>query len=64
MIYLYIALAVVALMVTFLVGFIMGSAFTKAYLRVNGLLLEEPKPTTACGEGCSCSKNHGSGAEK
>ena len=62
--YFYIALGVVIAMVVFLVGFITGSNFTKAYLRANGLLLDEAKPAAPCGEGCSCSKNHGSGGGK
>ena len=57
MTYLYIAGAVVGFSITFLVGFVMGSRFTKAYLEANGLLLDEPKPAVAkgCGkEGCDC----------
>lgn len=51
--------AVVVGLFSFLVGFIMGSNFTKAYLRANGLLLDEPKPAQAhgCGkEKCDCEK--------
>lgn len=63
MTYLCIALCVVTGAVAFVVGFIVGSKFTKGYLKENGLLLETPAPKS-CGEGCGCSKNPGSGGGK
>lgn len=57
MVILWIAIAIFIVLIVFLAGFIMGSQFTKAYLRANGLLLDEPKPEAAkgCGKGgCDC----------
>lgn len=54
-----IAAIIVVGLFSFLAGFIMGSRFTKAYLRANGLLLDEPKEAVAkaCGnENCGCEK--------
>ena len=63
MTYLAIAAVVFVASVAFVLGFIVGSKFTKVYLKENGLLLEAPK-SKACGEGCDCSKNPGSGGGK
>ena len=54
-----IAIIVIVGLFSFLAGFIVGSNFTKAYLRANGLLLDEPKPAQnhGCGkENCDCRK--------